>query len=510
MLNAVSCGECDGDVLSGREMGLDAHSAEQGRLLEEHVFARRAQLAGQADEPWSAAGPNSVSPFVPCAASRIPIVLQCARLTPDDVLWDLGCGDGRVLHQAAAQYGCRCVGVDIDAACIREARARADEQGVGERCAFYACDLLKLEAGALLTGALGAAVEPGASGRALPPPSCAVVFVTGHALSRMSRFLHGEWSGARGGLRLVTCVEALDACVDFEAAGALFADEADRPAWPISRAAEPHGVFVVPPSGTSVAAWEAAGERWTPAPALTRAQADAADAAVVRGVLSTADVAQLRALGERLLAEEAAASPARADAAGFEAPDALSRLDLFEAGVADLVSAAEDYCHAAAEHRVVHLHRARRLQRELPALLERVLNRVRAEDAARWRLLCGRTTSVRSAEFHLYTEGGSVADPEHRDAGSLLTLSVLLNPRAEFGGGELLLWRAAGESAPGSGGARGGGGGFRELDAELAPGDGALFPSEKRHNVRLLTRGARRALIVELWEGAPNEHNRHR
>ncbi|KAJ1628855.1 S-adenosyl-L-methionine-dependent methyltransferase [Pavlovales sp. CCMP2436] len=217
-------------------MGLDAHSVEQGRLLEEHVLTRRAELAREAHEQWSAAGPHSVSPFVPCAASRIPVLLRSARLSASDVLWDLGCGDGRVLHQAAAQYGCRCVGVDIDAACIAEARRRADEQGVGGRCTFYACDLLRLAPGALLDGTLGAAAEAAAVGPRLPPPTVAVVFVTGHALSRMNRFLHGEWAGASGALRLLTCVESLDSCVDFEAGDALFG--AERPRWPISRAFE--------------------------------------------------------------------------------------------------------------------------------------------------------------------------------------------------------------------------------------------------------------------------------
>ncbi|KAG8463811.1 hypothetical protein KFE25_004084 [Diacronema lutheri] len=490
-------------------MGLDAHSAEQGRLLEAHVLARRAELAREADDPWSAAGPHSVSPFVPCAPSRIPIVLQCARLAPDDVLWDLGCGDGRVLLQAAAQYGCRCVGVDIDARCIRDARASAAEQGAAERCAFFACDLLRLAPGALLRGVLGEAAEPAARALCLPPPTCAIVFVTGHALSRLSAFLHAEWAGASGALRLLTCVEALDACVDFERSDALFADVADRPAWPVSRHAERDGVFVVPPFGTAVRAWEAASPPWEPRPPLTRAQADAAEPAVLRGLLSAAEVAQLLALGDSLLHTTDDERAPAADAAGArgDISEALAALDLFAAGASatELASAAEDACHRCAQHRVLHLHRAARLERALPALLPRLLNRLRAADSARWRLLRGRSTSVRSAEFHAYELGGSVADPEHRDAGSLLTLSVALSRRSDFDGGELLLWR---EAADGSGADVGGG--LSALGEELAPGDGVLFPSEKRHNVTPVTRGGRRAFIVELWAGPANEHNRHR
>ena len=115
---------------------LDAHSAEQDLLLNAFHLSQRDRNEASADDPWSAAGPSSVSPFVPCAFGRIPAALRAARLTADDVLWDLGCGDGRVLLQAAAQYGCRCVGLDIDADCIRDATAQAAACGLKKRCVF--------------------------------------------------------------------------------------------------------------------------------------------------------------------------------------------------------------------------------------------------------------------------------------------------------------------------------------------------------------------------------------
>ena len=72
---------------------LDAHSAEQDLLLNAFHLSQRERNEASADDPWSAAGPSSVSPFVPCAFGRIPAALRAARLTSDDVLWDLGCGD---------------------------------------------------------------------------------------------------------------------------------------------------------------------------------------------------------------------------------------------------------------------------------------------------------------------------------------------------------------------------------------------------------------------------------
>ena len=47
------------------------------------------------------------------------------RVGPDDVVYDLGCGDGRIVIAAVQQYGARGVGVDIDPARIAEAEENA-------------------------------------------------------------------------------------------------------------------------------------------------------------------------------------------------------------------------------------------------------------------------------------------------------------------------------------------------------------------------------------------------
>src|SRR6184192_1589209 len=50
-------------------------------------------------------------------------MLQMAKVTRDDVVFDLGCGDGRVVVTAAKKYGARGVGIDIDPQRVKEARA---------------------------------------------------------------------------------------------------------------------------------------------------------------------------------------------------------------------------------------------------------------------------------------------------------------------------------------------------------------------------------------------------
>ena len=58
----------------------------------------------------------------------------------------------------------------------------------------------------------------------------------------------------------------------------------------------------------------------------------------------------------------------------------------------------------------------------------------------------GRAVGVRSAELHIYGVGGAVSDPQHRDMGSLLTLSALLTPPDAFEGATFTIRR--GDYAP--------------------------------------------------------------
>ena len=68
---------------------MDCHSAEQQALLATYFASRVEREAAAADNPWSADGPRSLAPFVPCASGRIPVALRAARLTAEDVVWDL-------------------------------------------------------------------------------------------------------------------------------------------------------------------------------------------------------------------------------------------------------------------------------------------------------------------------------------------------------------------------------------------------------------------------------------
>jgi Uncharacterised nucleotidyltransferase/Methyltransferase domain len=67
-------------------------------------------------------------------------MLRLAEISPGDILYDLGCGDGRIVVAAAEKYGIRAVGMDINPRRIAEARANARKHGVEDRVEFRVAD----------------------------------------------------------------------------------------------------------------------------------------------------------------------------------------------------------------------------------------------------------------------------------------------------------------------------------------------------------------------------------
>jgi cyclopropane fatty-acyl-phospholipid synthase-like methyltransferase len=66
-------------------------------------------------------------------------------VTSKDIVYDLGCGDGRILISAAKDFGARGVGVDFDPERIKEAKAGARKAGVGDLLAFRIEDATKTD-----------------------------------------------------------------------------------------------------------------------------------------------------------------------------------------------------------------------------------------------------------------------------------------------------------------------------------------------------------------------------
>jgi ribosomal protein L11 methylase PrmA len=68
-------------------------------------------------------------------------MLRLAQVDANDVVYDLGCGDGRIVIAAVQQFGARGVCVDIDPQRVRESRANATSAGVAQRIRFVNQDL---------------------------------------------------------------------------------------------------------------------------------------------------------------------------------------------------------------------------------------------------------------------------------------------------------------------------------------------------------------------------------
>ncbi|MGH8727540.1 MAG: SAM-dependent methyltransferase [Burkholderiales bacterium] len=84
-------------------------------------------------------------PFVPTPVLIVDAMLETAEVSPGDVLYDLGSGDGRIVITAAKKFGARGVGVDIDPELVAEARKNAEAAGVSDRVEFVEGNLFEVD-----------------------------------------------------------------------------------------------------------------------------------------------------------------------------------------------------------------------------------------------------------------------------------------------------------------------------------------------------------------------------
>jgi SAM-dependent methyltransferase len=83
-----------------------------------------------------------LAPYVPTPQEVVDRMLQLGGVGKGDVVYDLGCGDGRIPITAAKRFGARGVGVDIDPQRIAEANANAKKDGVEHLVTFRLQDAM--------------------------------------------------------------------------------------------------------------------------------------------------------------------------------------------------------------------------------------------------------------------------------------------------------------------------------------------------------------------------------
>jgi ubiquinone/menaquinone biosynthesis C-methylase UbiE len=84
-------------------------------------------------------------PYLPTTEDAVPEMLKLAKVKGTDVVYDLGCGDGRIVIAAAKTYGAHGVGIDINPDRIREANENARKAGVENLVRFEENDLFKAD-----------------------------------------------------------------------------------------------------------------------------------------------------------------------------------------------------------------------------------------------------------------------------------------------------------------------------------------------------------------------------
>src|SRR6266568_4216349 len=82
-------------------------------------------------------------PYVPTRVEIVNAMLELGQVKKGDVVYDLGCGDGRIVITAAQKFGTRGVGIDINPVRVQEAQANARKAGVADRVKFIEQDLFE-------------------------------------------------------------------------------------------------------------------------------------------------------------------------------------------------------------------------------------------------------------------------------------------------------------------------------------------------------------------------------
>ena len=88
-------------------------------------------------------GPDVI--FVPTPNDVVSAMLRLAGVSKKDTVYDLGCGDGRIVITAAQKYGARGVGIDIDPDRVKEATENTRKAGVADRVKIVRGDLFEAD-----------------------------------------------------------------------------------------------------------------------------------------------------------------------------------------------------------------------------------------------------------------------------------------------------------------------------------------------------------------------------
>lgn len=99
--------------------------------------------AAQEPAPKPARHPDVI--FVPTPQEVVDRMLELAKVKKEDVVYDLGCGDGRIVITAAKKYGCKAIGFDIDPERVKKSRANVQKNHVEDLVTIKQADIFTLD-----------------------------------------------------------------------------------------------------------------------------------------------------------------------------------------------------------------------------------------------------------------------------------------------------------------------------------------------------------------------------
>jgi len=123
-----------------------------GCTTQQRDFEAGAQVPTSTTAPTETTAPTTQPqerpadvPYVPTPQPVVDAMLQVAKVGKNDVLYDLGSGDGRIVVTAAQKYGTKGTGIDINPERIQEANENAKKAGVTDRVRFVQQDLFNTD-----------------------------------------------------------------------------------------------------------------------------------------------------------------------------------------------------------------------------------------------------------------------------------------------------------------------------------------------------------------------------
>lgn len=123
----------------------DAYVSPTHRQHDAEVSANASNPSGDTTESGDASIRTPDVVYVPTPQPVVDKMLQVAKLRKSDVVYDLGCGDGRIVVTAAKRYGVRAYGFDVDATRIAEARENVRKNGVEHLVTIEQKDIFTLD-----------------------------------------------------------------------------------------------------------------------------------------------------------------------------------------------------------------------------------------------------------------------------------------------------------------------------------------------------------------------------